>query len=436
MNKICKTVRSMEEVAPPPSTSPRDGDRRGLSHIRVCDFGGQLAGAGATKVLAAFGAQVIRVEDPVQQGRWDALRGVGPFVDDRRGVNLGGGFNNHNVGKLGVTINLRTESGRALLRDLVEVSDVVTENFAAGALARRGFGYDELREIRPDIIYVSNCGFGHTGPYRRFKTWGPIVQAVSGLTFTSGLPGEEPAGWGFSYMDHGAAFAMVLAVLAALHHRERTGEGQWVDLASTSAGIATLPTEVLDWTVNGRSTRREGQPSGNRADFDEMAPHGIYPASGDDRWVAVACRDDDDWKALAATVREPWAEDERFADLAGRLAAQDELDELLAGHTVALDAADLVARLTEAGVPASVVKSPRERIDDDPDLARWGLFPEVDHPEMGTVRVEGLPIRLSGSDWSVTEAGPLLGQHNDLVFEEVLGRSAEEIAALRREGAI
>jgi len=407
-----------------------------LSHVRVCDFGGQLAGAGATKILAAFGAQVIRVEDPVTQGRWDALRGIGPFVDERRGVNLGGGFNNHNVGKLGVTINLRTDDGRALLRDLVEVSDVVCENFAAGVLDRRGFGYEQLRAIRPDVIYVSNSGFGHTGPYRSFKTWGPIVQAVSGLTFTCGLPDTEPAGWGFSYMDHGAAYYMAIAVLAALHHRERTGEGQWVDLASTSAALAMLGTEILDWSVNHRPGRREGQPSGNRADFGEMAPHGIYPARGDDRWVAIACRHDDDWQALAGEIAGPWAGDERFATLAGRLAAQDDLDDLVAGFTSEHEALPLAARLTEAGVPASAVKSPPERIDDDPDLKAWGLFPEVRHPEIGPARVEGLPLRLRETDWSITEPAPCLGQHNDLVFTGLLGRPADELGRLHEEGVI
>ena len=409
---------------------------RGLSHVRICDFGGQLAGAGATKILAAFGAQVIRVEDPVSQGRWDALRGVGPFVDERRGVNLGGGFNNHNVGKYGVTINLRTEAGHELLRDLVATSDVVCENFSAGALERRGFGFDELRAIRPDIIYVSNSGFGHTGPYRTFKTWGPIVQAISGLTFTAGLPDEEPSGWGFSYMDHGAAYYMAIAILAALHERERTGEGQWVDLASTSAGIANLPTEVLDWSVNGRSARRPGQPSGNRADFEEMAPHGIYPADGDDRWVAIACRDDADWTALAELIGESWAHDQRFGDLAGRLRAQDELDERIATFTSAQDAATLAAKVAAAGVPASVVKSPAERIDEDLELAEWGLFPEVHHAEIGTVRVEGLPLHLSASDWSVEDAAPCLGAHNDIVFGELLGRSPEQLARLREEGVI
>ena len=148
---------------------------KALSHLRICDFTGQLAGAGATKYLAAFGAQVIRIEDPVRRGRWDILRGLGPFKDERRGLDLGGAFNNHNVEKLGVTLNLRSERGRELLTELVKISDVVSENFAYGALERMGFSYEQLKSIRSDIIYVSNCGFGHTGPYHEFKTWGPIV---------------------------------------------------------------------------------------------------------------------------------------------------------------------------------------------------------------------------------------------------------------------
>ena len=178
------------------------GGGSALGHLTICDLSGQLAGAGATRYLAAFGARVIRVEDPVRQGTWDILRGSIPHVDERRGIELGGAFNNHNVEKLGVTLTLRTEEGRDLLRRLIAVSDVVTENFAAGVLARLGFSYDELRAIKSDIVYVSNSGFGHTGPYSTFKSWGPIAQAVSGLTWASGLPDREPAGWGYSYMEH------------------------------------------------------------------------------------------------------------------------------------------------------------------------------------------------------------------------------------------
>jgi crotonobetainyl-CoA:carnitine CoA-transferase CaiB-like acyl-CoA transferase len=403
-----------------------------LSHVRVCDLSGQLAGAGATKILAAFGAEVIRVEDPATQGLWDALRSAGPYVDERRGVNLGAGFNNHNVGKYGVTINMRTPEGKDLLRELVAISDVVTENFAAGVLEKRGFGFEELRKIKPDIIYVSNCGFGHTGPYRDFKTWGPIVQAVSGLTFTAGLPDAEPAGWGFSYMDHGSAFYMTTAILAALHHRERTGEGQHVDLATVMAGIAMLPTEVLDWTVNGRTTAA----GGNRADFGEMAPHGIYPCAGDDRWIAIACRDDREVGLLSKVLDEPELVAERFATLDQRLGAADELDRLISVATAARDATVLAEDLIAAGVPASVVKSPRERIDDDPDLAAMNLFPRVTHPDIGDVRVEGIPLRLSATPWQIDSAAPQLGQHNREVLCGLLGHSDAELDDWAQRGVI
>lgn len=403
-----------------------------LSHLRVCDLSGQLAGAGATKILAAFGAEVIRVEDPATQGLWDALRGVGPFVDDRRGVNLGAGFNNHNVGKYGVTINLRTDDGKQLLRELIAVSDVVCENFAAGVMEHRGFGFEELRRIKPDIIYVSNCGFGHTGPYREFKTWGPIVQAVSGLTFTAGLPDTEPAGWGFSYMDHGSAFYMTVAILAALHHRERTGVGQHVDLATVPAGIAMLPTEVLDWTVNGRTT----SAGGNRADFGEMAPHGIYPCRGEDRWIAIACRDDRELALLSKVLDEPELVAERFGALEDRLRAVDELDQIVSAATTKREAVQLADDLIHAGVPASVVKSPGERIDGDPDLAALGLFPTVEHPDIGKVRVEGIPMQFSATPWHIDTAAPRLGQHNRDVLCGLLGHDEDELAAWSERGVI
>ena len=226
-----------------------------LHDVRICDLSGQLAGAGATRVLAAFGAQVIRIEDPVRKGLWDIVRQIGPRIDHDLGPEGGSGFNNHNVEKLGVTLNLRTDRGKELLADLVRVSHAVTENFAAGVMDRLGFGYDRLRELRPDIVYVSNSGFGHAGPYHSFKSWGPIAQAMSGLTHTSALPGLEPAGWGYSYMDHSGAYTMAIALLAALYHQRRTGEGQWVDIACAEAGIGLAGLAALDASVNGRDER-------------------------------------------------------------------------------------------------------------------------------------------------------------------------------------
>jgi benzylsuccinate CoA-transferase BbsF subunit len=407
-----------------------------LSHIRICDLTGQLAGAGATRALAAFGAEVIRVEDPTRQGRWDILRGAPPFVDERRGLELGGGFNNHNVEKKGVTINLKDPRGRELFADLVRVSDAVTENFAAGVMDRLGLGYSDLRAFREDIIYVSNSGFGHSGPYASFKTWGPVVQAICGLTFTSGLPGLPSAGYGYSYMDHHGGNFMAIAILAALAYRNRTGEGQWIDMSCTEAGATLLGPHLLDHAVNGRPLRRPGMPHSNHSQSPAMAPHNIYPTAGADNWVAIACRDDADWLALAGVIGDAWALAPRFAGLRGRLEDEDELDTLLAAWCGRHERFALAARLQEAGVPAAAVQQPSERIDGDPNTAAWGLWPTVVHAEMGEVRVDGLPVHLSETDWGIERGAPCLGEHNEDVFVGLLGRDAAQLEALRTAGVV
>lgn len=406
-----------------------------LGSIRICDFSGQLAGAGATRFLAALGAEVIRIEDPVTKGYWDALRGMAPFVDDRRGPNLGGAFNNHNVEKLGVTLNLRTEQGRALLAELVAICDVVTENFAAGVLARLGFPYEELRRIRPDIVYVSNSGFGHSGPYRAFKTWGPVVQAVCGLTASTGL-GGEPAGIGYSYMDHQGANFMAVAVLAGLLHRDRTGEGQWIDVSCTDAGALLTGPSMLDYTVNGRRWNESGRPDSNHSRSPVMVPHGIYPAAGDDNWIAIACRDDTDWGSLARVIDAPWAADEALGALGARVGREDEIDGRIADWTSSADRFELAAALRRAGVPATAVERPEERIDADPGTAEWGLWPTVRHPEMGPVRVEGLPVHFSKTDWVIERGAPCLGEHNEYVLCGLLGHDPAELDRLRAEGVL
>ena len=304
---------------------PIDGRQAALSKLRICDFTGQLAGAGATKIMAMFGAQVIRIEDRMTEGGWDIFRGNGPWIDDRRGVSLGGAFNNHNVEKLGVTLDMRKPDAKGVLEELISVSDVVTENFSAGVLDRWGFSYEEMRAIKPDIIYVSNRGFGHEGPYGNFKTWGPIVPAGSGLTFQSGLPDMPSAGWGFSFMDHTGAYLMAIAILMAVFHRNQSGVGQWVDM-SCSDGAATLNgPAMLDYTVNNRALRRPGQPNSNRSDFPRMAPHGIYECAGDDQWVAIAVRDESEWLTLCEIMAMTNAE-KQYPTLSSRMGHQDAID--------------------------------------------------------------------------------------------------------------
>lgn len=425
-----------QTLAPPAGRATLRPGSAALGGIRVCDFTGQLAGAGATRFMAAFGAEVIRIEDPVNQGRWDILRGGPPFVDKRRGIDMGGAFNNHNAGKLGITLNLRTDRAKELLRQLVELSDVVCDNFAAGVLDRLGFGYEQLRAINPKVVYVSNSGLGATGPYRRFKTWGPVVQALCGLTFSSGLPDLEPAGWGYSYMDHMGANFMAVAILAGVLQARRTGESQWIDMACVEPGLVLTGPCLLDDTVNGRPLRRPGMPNSNRSQTPAMAPHGIYPARGEDNWVAIACRDDDDWSAMAGAMGLEGAAAAQWATRERRLADEDALDKQVASWTAERDREETVAALRRAGVPVAPVARPGERIDDDPTTREWGLWPTVHHSAIGDVRVEGLPVHLSETDWTIEHGAPCLGEHNDLVFGDLLGLDAAEIASLHDEGVI
>ena len=412
-----------------------------LSNIRICDFTGQLAGAGATRILAAFGAQVIRVEDRLRQGQWDIFRGNGPWMDERRGINLGGTFNNHNVEKLGVTLDMRKADAKPILEELISVSDAVTENFSKGVLDRWGFSYDEMVKIKPDIIYVSNCGFGHVGPYSEFKTWGPIVQAVSGLTFQSGLPDMPPAGWGYSYMNHTGGYLMAIAILFALYHRHRTGDGQWIDMSCTDGAAALNGPAMLDYTVNGVPARRPGNPNSNRSVHPRMAPHGIYRCAGDeewdDNWVAIAVRNDDDWRALCRVMSlDDLAVNEELADVDGRMARHDEIDARIEAWTSIRTPMQAMESLQGVGVPAGAVQRPEDRIENDPNVREWGLFSEVEHPKMGRVRVDGMPVKLSRTPARIERGGPTLGQHNAQVFGDVLGMDESTIAEMTEQGVI
>ncbi len=408
-----------------------------LSQIRVCDFTGQLAGAGATKILAMFGAQVIRVEDRLRQGQWDIFRGNGPWADERRSINLGGAFNNHNVEKMGVTLDMRKSKASDILRELISVSDVVTENFSKGVLDRWGFSYDEMVKIKPDIIYVSNSGFGHVGPYSEFKTWGPIVQAVSGLTFQSGLAGMPPAGWGYSYMDHTGGYHMAIAILMAVYHRNRTGVGQWVDMSCSDGAAALNGPAVLDYTVNGVPARRPGNPDSNRSIYPKMAPHGIYKCAGDDQWAAISVRHSEDWIALCDVMGfSDLSADESLGKVECRIERNDELDKKITRWTATRKPMEVMRSLQSRGVPAASVQHPEDRIDHDPNTEAWGLFPTIEHEEMGKARVDGMAIRLSETPATIEKGAPILGQHNEEVFGGILGITSETVQALTGEGVI
>jgi crotonobetainyl-CoA:carnitine CoA-transferase CaiB-like acyl-CoA transferase len=229
-------------------------------------------------------------------------------------------------------------------------------------------------------------------------------------------------------MDHTGAYLMAVALLAALYHRARTGEGQWVDMSCTEAGGSLNGPALLDYTVNGRGMRREGSPHSNRSTSPLMAPHGVYPTVEADQWVALACRDDADW-ALFRGVLGDGASEDRFADLDG-------LDQLVAAWTSRLTREQIVTAVAPLGVPVAAVARPSERCDQDPVAAAWGLWPTAVHSKHGPRRVDGLPVHLSRTDWQIRRAGPLLGEDNERVYGEVLGLSSAEIGRLRDEGVI
>jgi benzylsuccinate CoA-transferase BbsF subunit len=221
-----------------------------------------------------------------------------------------------------------------------------------------------------------------------------------------------------------------------LIHRERTGEGQWVDLACTEAALTLHGPALLDWTVNGRSLRREGRPNSNRNEWPAMAPHGIYPCAGDDEWVAIACRDDAEWRKLAAAIDRAWCGDKAFADVDARLAAEDRLDGLVGEWTGERGKFDIERALRDAGVPVAAVLRPQERIDLDGSTEAFGLWPAVKHTKMGNVRVDGQPVHFSATDWQIERGAPCLSEHTEEVLTTLLGLSSEDVGALRKEGVV
>ena len=404
-----------------------------LQGIRVVDFSHIVAGPTCTRILADFGAEVIRVEF---EQTLDYCRYIPPVMPGD-GPNRSGSFNDINRNKLGVTLNAMHPKGMDLLQKLITVSDVVVENFSSRVLDIWGLDYDAQCKLRPDIIYASLSGFGHSGSNRDYTTWGPSAQALSGLTYMSGLPGEEPAGWGFSYMDLSGGYYGAIACLMALHHRNRTGEGQWVDMSQVEAGIVLTGSSILDFTVNGRPYRRPGNPPGNRSTNPTVAPHNTYRCKGEDRWCVITVFNDEQWESFVDALGAPaWASDERYSTNQGRVENQDDLDRHIESWTRDRTPHEVMATLQAAGVPAGAVQDSKDKVENDPQLEARDYLPAVDHPEIGRGRVEGVPLKMSRSPWELRRAAPLLGEHREYVYQEVLGIEEAELVELAEEGVI
>ncbi len=406
-----------------------------LAGIRVVDFTWVLAGPHASRILADFGADVIKIESPVNR---DEARAYGPRPF---GAPLGdpdpnrsGYFANFNRSKRAMTLNLKQPKGMALLKRLIAVSDVVIENFSARVMERFGLDYEGLRSIRPDIISVSMAGFGHSGPSADFSTYGSSVQALSGLSFMGGLPGKPSSGFGHAIMDHFGAYNAVEGVLMALHHRNRTGLGQYIDLSQVQAATTQLGQYVLDYTVNGRPARREGMPPGNDLEFPHAAPHGVYECQRPDTWVAIAVVTEDHWAGFRGALGDPeWAAAARFAAAAGRFEHRREIDRFVTEWTRDRDKHFAMHHLQRHGVPAAAVQSAADLARDPQGAAREAHVPGF-QPGIGQFMYDGVGPRLSRTPGSIKGPAPMLAEHTREICREVLGIGEAEYEALVVEG--
>ena len=428
---------------------PKRRKDRPLEGVRVVDFTWVRAGPWAARWLATLGAEVIKVEwpenmDMLRQNRFTVPPGVEP------GPNSTGQFADTNAGKLGLSINTRHPKGLEAIKKLISVSDVVIENFSSRIMTRWGLGYDELRKLRPDVVYVSMAGFGQTGRQHYFGTMGPAAQALSGLTHQSGLPGKQPAGWGWSYLDDTGGMYGAICALTALRHRNQTGQGQHVDLSQMITGITLTGTAFLDKSINSREARREGYPPGNRTVWPGAqvmnnyrgpiaAPHNAYRTKngGYNDWCVITCLTDEEWQNLVGLMGSSgWAADEKFSTLEGRLAHQEEMDQGIEEWTKTLGKYKLAEVCQAAGVRAMPVQSSEDRVENDPQLRHRGMFTEVKHPMLGPWKFQGAPFRLDGNKVAVKGPPPMIGQHTTKILGDLLGYTSEELIAGYEEGVL
>ncbi len=409
----------------PAAAPPLEGNA--LAGVKILDFMWALAGPGATRALADYGATVVRVESGT---RPDVCRTLRPYQNGEAGLENSALFHTTNVGKRMLSLDLTRPEGRRVALDLVRWADVVTESFSPKAMKAFGMDYPRLRQVKPDLIMLSTCLMGQTGPLALFAGFGNLAAAVSGFAELVGWPDRDPAGPFSAYTDYIAPRYNAIAVLAALEHRRRTGEGQHIDLSQAEAALHFLAPALLECGASGRVTSRQGNRDAS------MAPHGVFPAAGDDRWIAIAVEGDPQWRALCAVLGlAEAARDRRYARAADRLARAGELERLVAERTAKREMLELEAALQGAGVAASAVQNSAELFR-DPQLAARGHFVELEHPSGRPTFVEGPRFSLSRTPARIEKSAPTLGRDSDPVLRDVLGYDDDRIAELAISGAL
>jgi benzylsuccinate CoA-transferase BbsF subunit len=397
-----------------------------FSDIRVLDFCWVGAGAFVTRLLADLGADVIKVESHAHP---DNLRLSGPHKAGAKHLEGSGYFASRNTNKKSIALNMGHPQARAIAKQLAAKCSVVTNNFRPGIMERWGLGYAELAAANPALIYLAMPMQGSGGPHKSYIGFGSTIAAISGLVEMSGSPDRAPIGTGTHYPDHvpNPGHALV-GLLAAIFHRARTGEGQYIELAQLESTVNLLGPSILRYSASGTLPRRNG----NRR--DGSAPCGVFPCAGDDTWCAIEIETDTGWQALAETLGRPqWMADACFDTLAGRSAGSDAIEAKLAQETRAYEAGELVARLQARGVASAVVETSRD-VTEDRQLNARGYWRGIDHPEMGRITVN-MPPFFSAQEGRKHEPSPppLLGEQTREIATTLLGLSESECTRLMNE---
>jgi crotonobetainyl-CoA:carnitine CoA-transferase CaiB-like acyl-CoA transferase len=394
------------------------GSRGVLDGIRILDFTWMLAGPYATRILADYGAEVIKVQSK------KTAKGAES--------NLTESFAVWNRNKRSITLDLSHPEAREIALKLTGISDIVVESFSPRVMSNWGLTYDKMKQVNGDIIMVSISAMGPKGPWKDFVAYAPTFHALSGLSYLTSYSQEPPIGIGHAYADFIIGLYTAFSILAALEIRDRTGEGQRIELSGLEAMCCLMGPAHLQASVN----KKEMIPTGNRTDYILAAPYGCYPCAGQDRWCVIAAFNEAEWGALCRIIgNPPWTRDERFSDFVKRKENEEDLDQLIAGWTVQYFPETVVRLLQEAGVPAGVVQNAEDMIR-DPQLKARDFFVTREHPVLGNTLSGNSPMKFGEDLRKNWKASPLLGEDNSYVYRELLGLSEDELSSYIEKGII
>ena len=388
-----------------------------LEGVKVLDFMWAMAGPAASRVLADYGAEIVRVES---SNKLDAVRSISPFPADVADPDKSGIYHNMNAGKRGLTLDMAKPGAVDVIWDLIDWADVVLESFSPKAMTAWDLDYQQIQKRRPDIIMASSCLMGQTGPLAMLAGFGTMAAAISGFFYPVGWTDRAPTGPYSAYTDYTSPRWLVASVMGALEHKRRTGQGQYIDLSQAEAALHLMAPALLEYSVNGNIWER----AGNRDIV--FAPQGGYPTSGNDNWIAISCKDDDQWQSLAQEMNSG-----DLADLTAdeRHAQHDELDSVISAWTVEQEGIELMERLQTLGVAAHIVQNSPELVADE-QMTHRGCFVEVAHASHEPFFVDGTRFHMSRTPAQVTHAGPIFGEHTFEILMECAGYDPDQIAEL------